>query len=45
MDILNVDYEKYKLKNGLEVIMHKDDNLPLIAVNIWYKVGSANEEI
>jgi zinc protease len=44
MDILNVDYEKYKLKNGLEVILHKDDNLPLIAVNIWYKVGSANEQ-
>lgn len=44
MDILNVDYKKYKLKNGLEVILHKDDNLPLVAVNLWYKVGSANEQ-
>lgn len=43
MNILNVDYEKYKLKNGLEVILHKDVNLPLVAVNLWYKVGSANE--
>ena len=43
MDILNIDYEKYKLKNGLEVILHKNDNLPLVSVNIWYKVGSANE--
>jgi zinc protease len=44
MEILNIDYEKYKLKNGLEVILHKDDSLPLVSVNIWYKVGSANEK-
>ena len=43
MEILNIDYEKYKLKNGLEIIFHKDDTLPLVSVNIWYKVGSANE--
>ena len=43
MEILNIEYEKYKLKNGLEVILHKNDNLPLVSVNIWYKVGSANE--
>ena len=43
MEILNIGYEKYKLKNGLEVILHKNDNLPLVSVNIWYKVGSANE--
>ena len=44
MNILNIEYEKYKLKNGLEVILYKDDNLPLVASNIWYKVGSANEK-
>jgi len=44
MDLLNIEYEKYKLKNGLEVILHKDDNLPLVAVNLWYRVGSANEK-
>jgi zinc protease len=43
MDILNIDYEKYKLGNGLEIILHKDKHLPLVAVNLWYKVGSANE--
>ncbi len=43
MDILNIDYEKYKLKNGLEVILYKDNSIPLVAANIWYKVGSANE--
>ncbi len=43
MDILNVEYEKYKLENGLEVILYQDKSLPLVAANIWYKVGSANE--
>ncbi len=41
--ILNLAYEKYKLNNGLEVILYKDNSLPSIAVNIWYGVGSANE--
>jgi zinc protease len=43
MDHLNLEYKKYKLKNGLEVILHQNKNLPLAAVNVWYKVGSANE--
>ncbi|NLT50233.1 MAG: insulinase family protein [Ignavibacteria bacterium] len=42
-EILDLKYEKYTLKNGLEVILHKNDTLPLVAVNLWYKVGSANE--
>ncbi|MBS4033941.1 MAG: insulinase family protein [Ignavibacterium sp.] len=44
MKLLNLPYEKYKLNNGLEVILHKDTSLPLVSVNIWYKVGSAYEE-
>lgn len=44
MDLLNIEYEKYKLNNGLNVILHKDDNLPLVSVNVWYRVGSANEQ-
>jgi zinc protease len=44
MQLLNIDYEKYKLKNGLEVILHHDSSLPLVAVNIWYSVGSSNEK-
>ncbi|HKJ80395.1 MAG TPA: insulinase family protein, partial [Ignavibacteriaceae bacterium] len=43
MDLLNIGYEKYKLENGLDVILHHDTNLPLVCVNIWYRVGSANE--
>ena len=36
-------FEKYKLKNGLDVILLEDHRLPLVAVNIWYHVGPANE--
>ncbi|HET9743741.1 MAG TPA: pitrilysin family protein [Terriglobales bacterium] len=36
-------FEKYKLSNGLEVILLEDHRLPLTAVNIWYHVGPANE--
>lgn len=43
MNILNIEYEKYKLDNGLEVILYCNQNLPITAVNLWYKVGSANE--
>lgn len=35
--------EKYKLPNGLEVILLEDHRLPLVAVNIWYHVGPVNE--
>ncbi len=41
--ILNVEYKKYQLDNGLDVILYKNKTLPLVSVNIWYKVGSANE--
>ncbi len=43
MELLNIEYEKYKLDNGLEVILHKNNNSSLVAVNLWYKVGSAND--
>jgi len=42
--ILNIDYRKFTLQNGLDVILHQNKSLPLVAVNIWYKVGSANEK-
>jgi zinc protease len=35
--------EKYKVPNGLEVILAEDHRLPLVAVNLWYHVGPANE--
>jgi zinc protease len=41
----NIPFEKYKLSNGLTVILHSDRSLPLVAVNIWYHVGPANEPV
>ncbi|HEY6556441.1 MAG TPA: pitrilysin family protein [Polyangiaceae bacterium] len=38
-----IPFEKYTLPNGLEVILHRDRTLPLVAVNVWYHVGPANE--
>ncbi len=38
-----LQFQKYKLKNGLEVILMEDHRLPLVAVNLWYHVGPANE--
>jgi zinc protease len=41
--ILNIEYQKYRLENGLDVVLYKNNTLPLVTVNIWYRVGSANE--
>jgi zinc protease len=38
-----ISFEKIKLKNGLEVIFSEDHRLPLVATNLWYHVGPANE--
>ena len=40
---VELKYEKFKLANGLDVILHEDHRLPLVAVNVWYHVGPANE--
>lgn len=37
-------FEKYTLPNGLEVILHVDRSVPIVAVNTWYKVGSGDEQ-
>jgi zinc protease len=39
----SLPFEKYKLANGLEVILHENHRLPLVAVDVWYHVGPANE--
>ena len=41
---INIKTERYKLPNGLTVILHQDKSVPIAAVNIWYHVGSANEK-
>ena len=41
---LDLRTEKYQLGNGLEVILRRETRLPVVAVNLWYHVGPANEE-
>jgi len=43
-DIPTIDFEQITLANGLDVIMVEDPRLPMVAVNLWYHVGPANEE-
>ena len=43
-DTPTLEFEKYSLPNGLEIILSEDHRLPLVAVNLWYHVGPANEE-
>ena len=38
-----LDFEHYTLDNGLDVILRKDDRVPIASVNVWYSVGPANE--
>ncbi len=42
--MLKVQFEKYRLANGLDVILHEDHSIPVVAVNIWYHVGSKDEK-
>ena len=42
-DLPELKFERYRLKNGLEVILHQDPRLPLVAVSVWYHVGAINE--
>jgi len=39
-----IAFEKFVLPNGLTVIFHEDRSSPLVAVNVWYHVGSKDEE-
>lgn len=38
-----IEFERYELDNGLQVILHRDSSVPLVAMNIWYRVGSGDE--
>jgi len=42
-DAFVVDYEKYTLENGLDVVLHVDRSDPIVAVAVTYHVGSARE--
>ncbi len=40
---IDIPFQKFVLKNGLTLIVHEDHKAPIVAVNIWYHVGSKNE--
>lgn len=40
----SLSYEKYELPNGMTVILHQDDSLPVACINTWYYVGSKDEK-
>ncbi len=41
---IDIPYQKFVLDNGLTVIIHEDHKAPIVAVNVWYHVGSKNEK-
>jgi zinc protease len=41
---MNIPYTKHTLGNGLSVLIHEDHRCPIVAVSLWYHVGSKNEQ-
>jgi zinc protease len=44
IDEIKIPYQKFVLENGLTLIVHEDHKAPIVAVNVWYHVGSKNEK-
>ena len=40
---MNLSYTRHTLANGLDVLLHEDHDCPIVAINVWYHVGSKNE--
>ena len=43
--IVDIPHTKYVLDNGLTLIVHEDHKAPIVAVNVWYDVGSGDEKL
>jgi zinc protease len=43
--VLHVPFAKVTLANGLDVVVHEDRRVPLVAVSVWYHVGSKDERM
>lgn len=41
---VDINYKKFVLDNGLTLVVHEDHKAPIVAVNVWYHVGSKNEK-
>jgi zinc protease len=42
---IDIPFTKFVLDNGLTLIVHEDHKAPIVAVNVWYHVGSKNEKL
>lgn len=42
---IDIPHKKFVLKNGLTLLVHEDRKAPIVAVNVWYHVGSKNEKV
>lgn len=42
-DAVDIPFEKFQLSNGLTVVVHEDRKAPVVAVGVWYHVGSKDE--
>lgn len=42
--MFSISFKKLTMPNGLDVLLHEDHSLPIVAVNLWYHVGSKDEE-
>jgi predicted Zn-dependent peptidase len=40
---MRISFERFTLDNGLRVVLARDDSVPVVAINLWYNVGSRNE--
>ncbi len=43
-DQIDIPFKRFVLENGMTLIVHEDHKAPIVAVNIWYHVGSKNEK-
>src|SRR4051812_1565466 len=41
---IDIPYTQFRLPNGLNVVLHEDHTVPMVAVDTWYRVGSAREK-
>jgi zinc protease len=41
--MIQIPFTRHRLDNGLEVVLSRDPEVPVVAVNLWYRVGSRDE--
>ena len=41
---VDINFTEYTLDNGLRLVVHEDNKAPIVAINVWYHVGSKNEK-